>query len=85
MCTSKNLFADTSLDVTKPDKGHGVVLLNRNEYIVQIMEVLSDTSTFFAVVGDWLKLPFQVEKAKLTDFWMTFVKRILSFRILKWN
>ena len=44
MSTIKHLASDKSLIVTKPDKGSGVVLIDRNTYIQKMNDVLSDVS-----------------------------------------
>ncbi|CAF3407920.1 unnamed protein product [Rotaria sp. Silwood2] len=40
------LSKDSSILITKPDKGRGVVVLDRNEYISKLETILSDSSKF---------------------------------------
>jgi len=37
---------DNSIIVTKPDKGKGVVVLNRTDYVSKMDDILSDASKF---------------------------------------
>ncbi|CAF3273243.1 unnamed protein product [Rotaria socialis] len=41
-----NLSKDPSILITKPDKGRGVVILNRNDYIQKLEQILSDSTKF---------------------------------------
>jgi hypothetical protein len=41
-----NLSKDPSILITKPDKGRGVVILNRNDYIKKLEQILSDNTKF---------------------------------------
>jgi len=41
-----SLHKDNSIIVTKPDKGNGVVLLNRTDYVSKMEDILSDASKF---------------------------------------
>ena len=42
----KSLGKDPNLIITRPDKGKGVVLLNRNDYLQKMNSILSDRSKF---------------------------------------
>ena len=42
----KNLGKNESLHITRPDKGRGVVILNKTEYINKMESLLSDNNTF---------------------------------------
>ena len=50
----KNLSNDKSIVIMKPDKGNGVVLMNKDEYISKVKEVLNDTSKFQPIREDLL-------------------------------
>jgi hypothetical protein len=52
----KSLSGDKNLIVLKPDKGNGVVLMNRKDYHVKMMSMLNDGSKFQRIDGDWLKI-----------------------------
>jgi hypothetical protein len=41
-----NLSKNKELVISKPDKGNGVVLLNRNDYDTKMLEILNDTEKF---------------------------------------
>ena len=43
---SQNLRKNKDIDITKPDKGNGVVILDRKLYDNTIQEIISDTSKF---------------------------------------
>ena len=42
----KNLGNDSSITVSRPDKGRGVVILNRTDYVTKMNHILSDTTKF---------------------------------------
>ena len=50
----KNLPKDQSIIITKPDKGNGVVLLNKTDYINKVLHILNDTSKFEPILDDVL-------------------------------
>ena len=52
--------------ILRPDKGNGVVILNKVDYISKIMNILSDTSKFQSIVIDKEKIIRQNE-GKLTN------------------
>ena len=45
----RNLSKDNTITITRPDKGHGVVILNKDDYINKVTTILSDTSKFKVV------------------------------------
>ena len=42
----KNLHKNNDIVVLKPDKGNGVVILNRADYIEGILKIINDTRKF---------------------------------------
>ena len=42
----RTLAKDRSVIITKPDKGRGVVLMDRDQYLEKMYEIISDQSTF---------------------------------------
>ena len=50
-----NLKKDKNLIITKPDKGRGVVILNKTDYINKTNEILRDDTKFKKIDGDWFK------------------------------
>ena len=42
----KSLKQDNNIIITRPDKGNGVVILDRQDYILKMTELLSDTSKY---------------------------------------
>ena len=53
-----------------PDKGNGVVLLDKDDYITKVNTVLEDTSKFKKVVGEEpLKILSSGKKVKLRGLW----------------
>ena len=45
-CVLRNLRKNKNIVITKPDKGNGVVILDRELYNNAIQEIISDTSKF---------------------------------------
>ena len=44
--TLKTLSQDKTILITRPDKGRGIVILNRDDYIHKVNKILSDGTTF---------------------------------------
>lgn len=44
--------------INKPDKGRGVAVLNRHEYVEKTLEILSDETEFNGKIGYEVKLFF---------------------------
>ncbi len=73
----KKINKDKSIIITRPDKGNGVVILNKKDYIDKTESILNDKSKFKLVNGDWFKYIISLEdklnrnlrkiKNKLTD------------------
>ena len=42
----KSLKKDHDIVITKPDKGNGVVILNRNDYVDKMHKILDDRTKF---------------------------------------
>jgi len=59
--TLRSLSQDRSLYITRPDKGNGVVILNRNDYISKINDIINDYSKFRKVEDDEKKLIIRLE------------------------
>ena len=50
-----NLKKDKNLHVTRPDKGKGIVILNKVDYLNKTKEILDDDSKFEKINNDWFK------------------------------
>ena len=61
IATLNNLGKDPNIVITRPDKGKGVVVLNKNEYLNKTYEILNDRTTFKKVSGDLLPLLTKLE------------------------
>ena len=48
----KNLSQDKSIVICRPDKGRGVVILNKRDYISKMNNILSDTTKFKLIDSD---------------------------------
>ena len=48
----RSLAKDRSIIVTRPDKGRGVVILNREDYLKKMQAIIDDPNTFRQVTGD---------------------------------
>ena len=57
----KNLAKDKSIIVMKPDKGNGIVLLDKNVYVEKMNLILSDRNKFQVIEKDPFKCIFQLE------------------------
>ena len=66
------LGKNDNLYISKPDKGNGIVILNRSDYVAKMENVLSDSSKFVSVNENCYKLTQRLEsrlnKALLTLF-----------------
>ena len=59
--TIKDLRNDNSIVIMKPDKGNGVVILNKDEYHKKMDEILADSSKFEILDDDAVKLTLKRE------------------------
>ena len=57
----RSYSSDKSIVVTKPDKGRGVVILDRSAYIEKMEAIITDKSKFSLVSNPILKTIRQVE------------------------
>jgi len=57
----KDLSSNPNLVITKPDKGNGVVLLDKQSYIDKMHTILNDRSKFCLISEEWIKLLFRQE------------------------
>lgn len=73
----KSLRADTSIIITKPDKGRGTVILDKLEYINKVEEILNDTTKFKRVLED----PFKYI-TKLEDKLARILRKLLKLKII---
>ena len=48
----ENLAKDETIIIARPDKGNGVVILNRDEYMNKMNDIVGDTTKFRKVTGD---------------------------------
>jgi hypothetical protein len=48
----KQLKDDPSIIITRPDKGRGAVLMNKNEYLLKMYEIINDSSKFKCLRND---------------------------------
>ena len=58
--TLEELIGNPNIVVTRPDKGQGVVILNKHDYIRKIREIIDDETKFTAVTEDPLQLMFSL-------------------------
>ena len=56
-----NLKSDPSIVITKPDKGRGIVILDRITFESKVDNILSDTNTFKPIHGDLFSLTIKLE------------------------
>ena len=72
----KELASNKEVIVCKPDKGRGVVLLDRSTYINKITEIISDASKFELLSVEMEKCTTKIED-KINNFF-TKIKRFIS-------
>ena len=54
--TLKTLSEDPSIVIIKPDKGNGIVLLDKSNYHVKMYDLLNDSDKFTLINDDWFKV-----------------------------
>ena len=65
--TLKSLIENPDIIVTRPDKGRGIVIINKDDYITKTKEILNDETKFEIVKEDPLQLMFSLQK-KMNNF-----------------
>lgn len=65
--TLKNLASDESLVICKPDKGYGVVILDKEDYLNKMEDILSDKTKFTLINDDLAKITLRYED-KVNNF-----------------
>ena len=73
----KSLGRRKDLVICKPDKGNGVVLLNKDDYINKMNEILSDQGKFCSTSESPFKIIFRLE-----DRINRFLKQLLDSKII---
>ena len=73
----KSLKSDKSIFITRPDKGRGTVILDKNEYIKKVETILSDKSKFKEIFED----PFKVI-TRLEDRLARLLRKFLKLEII---
>ena len=71
----KTLSKNKSIIITRPDKGNGVVLLDKEEYIHKVNVILSDSSKFELVDKEDIKILFTLE-TKINNFLLGLKKKV---------
>ena len=57
----RNLAKEKSIIISKPDKGNGVVLLNRNSYLTKMKSILQDRTKFKLYKDDWYTMLLRLQ------------------------
>lgn len=52
----KKLSEDKTIIITKPDKGNGIVILDKNDYLIKMKNIINDGSKFRRIEEDWFKV-----------------------------
>ena len=73
----KELSSDKSVVVTRPDKGSGVVILNRSDYVKKMELILNDSSKFTKTDTDMFKIALKYE-----DKTNRFIDKIYKLNII---
>jgi len=61
MATIKSIAGNKSIYVTRPDKGNGIVILDRSQYLDKVNTILSDQTKFCKVDENEAKLLLRLE------------------------
>ena len=69
----RKLGKNENLFISKPDKGNGIVILNRSDYVTKMQHTLSDTSKFVPTDENCYKLTHRLE-SRLNKFLLTLYK-----------
>ena len=56
IATLKQLSEDDSIVIIKPDKGNGIVILNKNDYLSKMETILQDSTKFKRLTDDCFKI-----------------------------
>ena len=67
----KQLRKNRNIVITKPDKGEGVIILNKEDYDKMIYEIINDTSKFKVLNKD----PTVTRETKLQKFLLSLKKK----------
>ena len=59
--TLQNLKEDQTIIISKPDKGRGIVILDKQDYITKVEELLSDFTKFKQILSDPAKFITKLE------------------------
>ena len=71
----KRLSKNKDIIITKPDKGSGVVIMNRSDYISKMQEIISDETKFkFASNQDIYKISRTIER-RVRNYLRDYVKK----------
>ena len=73
----KALRSDKSIIITRPDKGRGTVILDKDEYISKVETILSDTTKFKCITDD----PFKYI-TKLEDKLARLLRKYLKLKLI---
>ena len=76
------LTRNSDILITRPDKGAGVVILNRSDYITKMATILDDTTKFLKIgdlfFNDTHKLEIKLQKRFLELFKKKFISTEVS-------
>ena len=73
----KKLALNKNIVVTKPDKGRGVVILDRNVYVEKLTHIISDTSKFVQI-----KESIQTYSLRIEDKINNFLRKLKNMSLL---
>ena len=67
----KQLSTNNNIVITKPDKGNGVVIMNRSDYLSKLLDIVSDPTKFKLLTED----PTEQRETRLQNFLYRLYKR----------
>ena len=80
----KRLSSDKSLIVTKPDKGYGIVVLDKTSYIGKMKLILADATKFCRISEEWKTCIYR-NQDKVSRFVDELFKKKVINEELKWD
>ena len=73
----RDFSRNSNIIVCKPDKGNGVVVVDKNRYVDSIQTIISDQSKFQEIT-----LPIQKYVAKIEDKIINFIRNLKNSKLL---
>ena len=73
----KDLKSDTSITITRPDKGRGTVILDKEDYLTEVQKILDDVTKFTPITGEAFTVITKIE-----DRLQRFLRTLLDKKVI---